>query len=221
MEIPLEITYREAAKNDLLEDLIRAKAPRLEEIQEDIVSCRISVERVQGHQRSGSPYRIRIVMCIPPDKELVVSPKPGAEEASEQLKTTVNRAFEAMRRQVVRQKEKQLGEVKTHADAAVPGHVVRLNPGENFGFLRSLEGREIDFHRNSVVHDDFERLDIGTGVRHAPGKVPRGPGPARCRSWTSPAPAHRRFPSRGGHARRRAVVTFALEGRRPVNTKWK
>ena len=175
MQIPLEITYRDVEKNDALETLIREKAAKLEEIQEDIVSCRIAVEKVQEHQRSGSPYRIRIVTRIPPGKELVVSREPGEGEANEQLKTAVNKAFDAMRRQVLRQKEKQLGEVKTHTQESFLGHVVRLDPAQDFGFLRSLEGREVYFHRNSVVHEDFDRLEIGTGVRFVAQEGAQGP----------------------------------------------
>lgn len=175
MQVPLEITYRDIEKNDALETLIREKAAKLEEIQEDIVSCRIAVEKVQEHQRSGSPYRIRIVTRIPPGKELVVSREPGEGEINEQLKTAVNKAFDAMRRQVLRQKEKQLGEVKTHTQEPFLGHVVRLDPDQDFGFLRSLEGREIYFHRNSVVHDDFDRLEIGTGVRFVAQEGAQGP----------------------------------------------
>jgi len=175
MRIPLEISYREVEKSDALELLIREKAAKLEEIQEDIVSCRIAVEKVQEHQRSGSPYRVRIVTRIPPGKELVVNREPGEGASNEQLKTAVNKAFDAMRRQVRKQKEKQLGEVKTPSQEAFLGHVVRLDPDQDFGFLRSLEGREVYFHRNSVVHDGFDRLEIGTGVRYVPQEGAQGP----------------------------------------------
>jgi cold shock CspA family protein len=45
------------------------------------------------------------------------------------------------------------------------GVVVRLFRDEGFGFIKSMEGREIYFHRNSLVENDFDRLEIGTGVR--------------------------------------------------------
>jgi hypothetical protein len=31
------------------------------DIYEGIISCRIALEKVQEHQRSGNPYRVRIV----------------------------------------------------------------------------------------------------------------------------------------------------------------
>ena len=35
---------------------------------------------------------------------------------------------------------------------------------EGYGFLETLEGRQIYLHENSVLHRDFERLRLGTGV---------------------------------------------------------
>ncbi len=43
-------------------------------------------------------------------------------------------------------------------------HVVTLFPEEGYGFLETADGAAISFHRNSVVHDAFDRLAIGTEV---------------------------------------------------------
>jgi cold shock CspA family protein len=50
-----------------------------------------------------------------------------------------------------------------------------LFPGEGYGFLRTPSGEEHYFHRNSVLHDDFARLAIGTEVRFAPELGDAGP----------------------------------------------
>ncbi len=42
--------------------------------------------------------------------------------------------------------------------------VSKLFPEEGYGFLKTIDDREIFFHRNSVLNDDFDRLEIGTGV---------------------------------------------------------
>lgn len=45
--------------------------------------------------------------------------------------------------------------------------VTQIFPQEGYGFLRTVdEDREIYFHKNSVLHNDFERLTVGTGVRY-------------------------------------------------------
>ena len=48
--------------------------------------------------------------------------------------------------------------------------------GEGYGFLREVgDDRQVYFHRNSVLHDDFERLAVGTEVRFTPQDGDEGP----------------------------------------------
>lgn len=56
------------------------------------------------------------------------------------------------------------GEVKAH-DAPAHGKVVRFLAGEDCGFIEAPDGREIYFHRNSVVDGDFDKLETGDEVR--------------------------------------------------------
>ena len=44
--------------------------------------------------------------------------------------------------------------------------MVRLAPEDDHGFLESSDGREIYFHRNSVVADGFEALAVGDLIRY-------------------------------------------------------
>ena len=71
--------------------------------------------------------------------------------------------------------EKQQGQVKTHPEQETVAFVARLMPEQGYGFIKTLEGRELYFHRNSVLNDDFERLEIGTGVRDVAGAGEEGP----------------------------------------------
>ncbi len=175
MEVPPEITFRGVEKSDSIEQLVLEKAAKLDEIYEGIVSCRVALEKIQEHQRSGNPYRVRIVTRVPPGHELVVRQEPPKSEMHKPLQGVVNDAFEALRRQLIRLKEKQQGDVKSHPKQDLVGYVVRLFPEEGYGFLRTTEGRELYFHRNSVLHGDFDRLEIGTGVRYFPGEGEKGP----------------------------------------------
>jgi cold shock CspA family protein len=58
------------------------------------------------------------------------------------------------------------GRVKSH-EAQPIGTVVRLDPAGEFGFLRSSDGREIYFHRNSFLDGDFSDLTVGSRVSFA------------------------------------------------------
>ena len=175
MEVPPEITFRGLEKSDEIETHILKKAAKLDEIHPGIISCRVAVEREQEHQRSGSPYRVRVVVRIPPGKELVGRREPGEGRIDDRLQTAVSNAFEAVQRQLVKIKEIQQGKVKSAPAQELVGHVVRLFREKGYGFIRSVDGREIYFHKNAVAHEDFERLELGTGVRYFPSEGEQGP----------------------------------------------
>jgi cold shock CspA family protein len=175
MEVPPEITYRGIEKTDEIEQHILARAFKLDEIHPNIISCRVAVEKDQEHQRSGSPFRVRVVVRIPPGKELVSRRGTSQGEIYDRLPAVVADAFDAVERQLVRAKDVLQGKVKSSPMEEATGHVVRLFREEGYGFIRSVEGREIYFHRNAVLQDDFERMEIGTGVRFVAAQGEQGP----------------------------------------------
>jgi cold shock CspA family protein len=71
--------------------------------------------------------------------------------------------------------ENEQGKVKTGIDRELTGYVVRLFRLAGYGFIRSVDSREIYLHQNAVLHDDFQRLEIGTGVRYFPSQGDQGP----------------------------------------------
>lgn len=175
MEVPLEITFRGVDKNDDIEDLIFAKVAKLEKICDHIVSCKVAVESPHEHQQSGSPFRVRINMRVPPGHDLVVKRESTEGYLHEKLPVVLAGAFDAAFRQLKKLVEKQQGQVKTHAQQDNTAFVIRLNADEGYGFIKTREGRELYFHRNSVLNDDFDRLVVGTGVRFAAAKGEEGP----------------------------------------------
>jgi cold shock CspA family protein len=175
MRLPLEISFRNIRRTEAVEALIREKADDLKTMHESIMSCRVAVEAPQQHQRSGRAYRVRITLTVPPGHELVVSRDPSGGDLHEELTSVIRDGFEAARRQLQKLAEKQRGKVKTHPEQEVMGMVVRLFREKGYGFLKALDGREIYFHRNAVRHDDFDRLEVGTGVRFDEGLGEEGP----------------------------------------------
>lgn len=178
MRKPLEITYRNVTKSDAIEDLITEKAAKLDRLHDSIISCRVSVEQPQEYQRSGSQYRVRIDLRLPPNKELVTRRESGQGEMHEGLRKIITAAFQAMERQLKKAKGKQENHTKTNpaqANAEETGLVVRIFPDGGYGFIKTLNGREIYFHQNSVIHNDFDRLEIGTGVRLVQTEGDKGP----------------------------------------------
>jgi ribosomal subunit interface protein len=179
MRKPLEITYRNVSKSDDIETIIRDKAAKLERLHDSIISCRVSIEQPQEYQKSGSKYRVRIDLRVPPGKELVVRRESGQGEMHEGLRKVILDAFQSMERQVKKTKGKQENHQKTQNDRPAEGEergiVIRLFTDEGYGFIKTLDGREVYFHKNSVIHDEFDRLAIGTGVRLVTAEGREGP----------------------------------------------
>jgi cold shock CspA family protein len=64
--------------------------------------------------------------------------------------------------------------VKQHEGAPL-GTVSELDPLGEFGFLETDDGREIYFHRNSVLEGGFASLSIGARVTFAEEMGDKGP----------------------------------------------
>ena len=166
MRVPLEITFRDAVKSDDIVQLIEEKAAGLDKLCDNLISCRIAVEKPHVDKRSGKSYRVRITLRLPPGRELVVKREPQDGSVPETLTTVIREAFDTARRRLVKFVEQQQGAIKSHPQQQNIAYVTRIFKDKGFGFAKTLEGREIYFHRNSVLHEDFNRLDIGTGVRY-------------------------------------------------------
>ncbi len=175
MIIPLEISFRGISKTDALEDLIRERARKLEKFCDYISSCRVAVESPHQHQRSGQPFRVRIDITVPPGHEVVVSKDSTKGNIHDELPAVLRDAFSTAGRQLKSIVERQRGETKSHPQQETGAFVSRIFPDDGYGFIKNLEGREIYFHRNSVLHDDFARLEVGTGVRFVEAPGEKGP----------------------------------------------
>jgi cold shock CspA family protein/ribosome-associated translation inhibitor RaiA len=168
MEVPLELSFRDVEKTKAIEDYIRSNVRKLEQLCDHIVSCRIAVEQPQKHQRTGSPYRVRIDLRVPPGHEIVVTRESSEGEIHDNLRKVLRNAFDAARRQVRGLAERQRGDIKSHPQTeGSEGVVVRIFHEEGYGFLRGLDGQEVYFHRNSVLRGGFDALETGATVRFA------------------------------------------------------
>jgi len=70
------------------------------------------------------------------------------------------------------------GEVKTH-EAPPAGRIIRIIPDQSHGFIITPDHREIYFHRNSVLNDDFSQLKLGVAVTFIEEQGKKGPQAAR------------------------------------------
>lgn len=178
MKQPLELTFHDTDRTAWVEDYIRRRVQRLERLADDIVWCRVAVEQPARSRTTGNLYRVSIELSLPPNKDLVAAKERAIENPHMQLRPLIRSAFEAMERRIKKTVERRRYDVKTHAQTP-HGRVARVFPKEGYGFIRRNDGRELYFHRRAVLHDDFERLTVGTEVRFVDELGEEGPQASR------------------------------------------
>lgn len=163
MQLPLQVTFRHMESSPALEARIHERAEELERFFDRILSCHVVVECRHPRRHQGNLFRIRIDLKVP-GREIIVGQDPAADHAHEDPYVALRDAFDAARRRLEDHARASRGEVKLHA---VPEHgqVARLLPDRDCGFIRSADGNETYFHRNSVANGGFDRLGVGDEVR--------------------------------------------------------
>jgi ribosomal subunit interface protein len=171
-ELPLQITFRNMAASPALETSIRMKAGRLDRFSGHITACHVIVEVPHRHQHQGNLYHVRIDVSVP-GWELNVSREPAEHHAHEDAYVAIRDAFDAVVRQLEGYVRRQRGQTKLH-EGTPEGHVLRLVSADH-GFIETPYGREIYFHRNSVLGDGFDMLELGDCVHFVEEEGEKGP----------------------------------------------
>jgi cold shock CspA family protein len=99
-------------------------------------------------------------------------------EENEDAYVAVRDAFDAAVRKLEEHARRRHGDVKAHATPPT-GRIIRIFPDSNYGFIKTSDDREIYFHRNSVLNEDFSRLKFGTEVTFIEEQGKEGPQAAR------------------------------------------
>lgn len=114
MQVPMEIAYRGVQKNQQIEELIEERAARFEKICDNVISCRIVLEK---EQETNPIYRVRVIVRTPPEHEIVAkreSPERGVHNGA--LPVLVREAFDAADKQLKQLVAKRRGNVKLHLE---------------------------------------------------------------------------------------------------------
>lgn len=190
MQLPPTITFRGIEATPALEADVRRRIEKLETYYAPIMACRVLIELGQRHHEAGNRYHVRIDLTVPGD-ELVVAHDAGLHTNARDLKTlktqkhaesdrdrrhahvAVREAFEVARRRLQDFARRQRGAVKT-SHRLPHGRIVRLFPEEGYGFIRTADGHDVYFQRNSVLNDAFARLTLGMDVSFAEERGDKG-----------------------------------------------
>lgn len=159
MQTEPQITFHGLDASPALTSLIHDKIALCERSFDRITSCRVTVEKRDKHGHKGHHFDVSVEMEVPGGL-IVVNRKPGDLEAHQDVRVAIRDSFNAARRQLDDHARKIGGvHVKSHPEKQ-HGTVVRLFPDEGYGFLKTPGGQEVYFHRDSVVRDDWDKLDI-------------------------------------------------------------
>lgn len=169
MPIPLEVTFHGVPSSGALRDNIVTQVAKLERQAPDALSCRVTVEYAGQRRHKGNRYHVHVRLIIP-GAEFNAGLTPPGNASHQDPYVAVRDAFEALRRQLEESLRIRRGEVKIHV-AQPHGRIARLFPEAGYGIIVAEDGREIHFHRNSLVDAAFEDLQMGSEVRftEAPG----------------------------------------------------
>jgi ribosomal subunit interface protein len=173
MQLPLQVTFRNMPRSDAVETKIRERADKLDKFYNSIMSCRVIVEAPHAHHHQGKLFHLRIDLTVP-QGELVVSKDAHADRTHEDVYVAIRDAFDAAQRQLQNYARKQRRNVKTH-EAPPRGKVTEVFPHMDYGLIHTNDGREVYFHRNSVINGGFDHLELGTPVRFAEEMGEKGP----------------------------------------------
>jgi cold shock CspA family protein len=168
MEKPVNVAFHGVALSPAIENEIRKRVADLEQFYPRLIGCSVVVEGPGRRHQRGGPYDVQLDLRIPNSEPILIS-----RQNQERLERAVDDAFDVAARRLEDAARRQRFDVKAHAEPA-RGRVTRLSPERDYGLLETTDGREIYFHRNSVL-GDFDELKLGTEVRFQEEAGEQGP----------------------------------------------
>ncbi len=135
MQIPVQITVRDMAHSEALDEHISAKAAKLEQYFSPITSCRVVVEAPHKHSHQGRQFVVRLDITVP-GNEIVVN-----HEHDEDVYVALRDAFDAAKRRLEDYARIRRGETRTRQAGA---RRRRSTPAEEQGIEmeREQEGEQ-------------------------------------------------------------------------------
>ncbi|HLG13056.1 MAG TPA: HPF/RaiA family ribosome-associated protein [Blastocatellia bacterium] len=191
MKLPIQIVFHNQPHSDPIEAMIRKEAAKLDSFYDRIMRCKVVVDIPHRHHTAGNPYSVRIDITVP-GEEIAVNREPSLRSAQQNVDAedwskaveagtarkhagvAVREAFATARRLLQDYARRHRGQVKLHAREP-HARVSRLFPDKRYGLLLTPDGREIYFHKSSVLNKGFNRLEVGTEVSFVEEQGEKGP----------------------------------------------
>lgn len=191
MILPVQVSFRNIPHSDAIEAMVREEAAHLDSYYNHIMGCHVMIEVPHRNQEEGEHHHVRIYLTVP-GGNIVVKREPSLhsrqqdvqeeertkdreiERSHKHLQVAIREAFDTVRRRLQDYARRQRADVKTH-EGKPRGRVCRLYPEDGYGYIETQDGREVYFHRNSVLLGDFEHMNVGSAVSFVEEEGEKGP----------------------------------------------
>ncbi len=173
MQRPVQITFRGMESSAAVEESIREHVAKLDRYYDGIISCRVVLEAPHQKHHQGNLFHVSIDIKVP-GSEILISRDKGDKHSHEDAHVAIRDAFLSARRRLEEYGRRQRGDVKVHPEQP-NATVARTFPDQDYGFLITPDGREIYFHRNSVLNMSFDALRVGAAVHFVEETGEKGP----------------------------------------------
>ncbi|HYP57459.1 MAG TPA: HPF/RaiA family ribosome-associated protein [Beijerinckia sp.] len=178
MDRPLQIAFRNTKPSGFLERFIQERMLRLERFYNHITGCRVVVEIPhQSPEAAKKALAVAVEVEVPGRPKIIGKSEEDRHDTKGDQRPAVNRAFDAVRRQLEEIIDIKKGQVKRHDDLLETGVVARLFPAQNYGFIEVRGAPDLYFTRNAVVRGSFDEMAVGAMVQvtRATSEGPMGP----------------------------------------------
>lgn len=173
MKLPLQISFHNMPRSEEIASLVEERAELLDNFAANIMSCRVVIDMPHRHHERGNQYRVRIDAKVP-GEELVATREPDERSDYKDINIAIRDAFDALVRQLEDYVRRVRGATKTHQELP-HARVEKLFPQAGYGFLSTIDGREIYFRTESVLPPGFARLEVGSEVTFVEEEGEKGP----------------------------------------------
>lgn len=171
-EANLKLSFHGMKPSVTIRSKVHEYVNKLQRRYNDITTWHV---HVNGPVPGTGQFKVTIEARVP-GAEIAVGRKPGDINAHSDALVAVRDSFAALERRLKKRRRQQYGEVKVH-EGKPQGQIDIIFYDEGYGFVEVTDGRRVYFHRNAVIDDAFEDLEVGDPVELTINSddSPRGP----------------------------------------------
>ena len=134
-----------------------------------VLHLRVSIEATTHHKQGG--YEIKLIATVPNDTVVVT-------RSSEAVRAALTESFDVLTlqlKEIQRKKRKNKKQPVSGEQLDGFGIIRKVSPHESYGFITSVDKREIYFHENSLKDVSIDDLQEGDSVIFGESYGDKGP----------------------------------------------